>query len=93
VDMLMRCLANQSRMSLVLWLKALSMTMWTSRPAGAFLSVASRNLRKSTARWRGMHLPITVPGLTSVLAVTAAITPAKSVVVPYRSQSWVRRST
>ena len=40
-------LANQSRISLVLWLEALSMTTWMSRSTGTLPSTSSRNLRNS----------------------------------------------
>jgi hypothetical protein len=39
-------------------------------------------LRNSCVGCRGIHLPITLPAFESVLAVTAAIRPANSVVVP-----------
>ena len=43
-------LANQSWISLVLWLDALSMTTWMSRSAGRLLATSSRKLRNSRAR-------------------------------------------
>jgi hypothetical protein len=60
------------------------MTTCTSRSAGALRSTSSRNLRKSLARWRAMHLPTIVPPFTSRAA--------KSEVVPCRSSSRVRSS-
>ena len=61
-------LANQSRISLVLWLDALSMMTCMSRSAGTLRSTSSRNRRNSCARWRGMHLPMIVPAFTSSAA-------------------------
>lgn len=61
-------LANQSRMSLVLWLPALSMTRWMSRSAGTFRSTVSRKRRNSRARWPGKHWPMTLPTFTSSAA-------------------------
>src|SRR3978361_807856 len=49
-------------MSLVLWLDALSMTTWMSRSAGTAASTASRNLRNSAARSRGMQRPMAGAG-------------------------------
>ena len=46
-------LANQSRISLVLWLPALSMTICISRSAGTRAATVSRKRRNSLARWRG----------------------------------------
>src|SRR5665213_3342282 len=47
-----RRLANQARMSLVLWLDALTITTCMSNMDGTFRSTSSRNLRNSRARWR-----------------------------------------
>lgn len=58
-------MANQSRIILVLWLDALSMTMWMSGSDGTLFSMVSRKRRNSCARWHDMHLPTMVPALTS----------------------------